>query len=87
MTTVQTWRCDPRRCSLVSDQAPGSHPNSLLRRVPDLYGKDAMRIAVAVILCLVWLFERFGASAHSWTDDLLLVVALCLLVIELLGDA
>ena len=46
-----------------------------------------MRIAVAVILCLVWLLERFGASAHGWKDDLLLVVVLLLLVLELhLGD-
>jgi len=42
-----------------------------------------MRIAVAAILCLLWLLRIFGTYDIGSSADLLLVVALLLLVIEL----
>ena len=46
-----------------------------------------MRIAVAIILFLLWLLGIFGTYAIGSSADLLLVIALLLLVVELrLGD-
>jgi hypothetical protein len=42
-----------------------------------------MRIAGAVVFCLLWLLGIFGTYGHGSSADLLLVVALLLLVIEL----
>ena len=49
--------------------------------------KDAMRIALAIILCLLWLLGNLGTYAIGVSADLLLVIALLVLVIELrFGD-
>ena len=46
-----------------------------------------MRIAVAIILCLLWLLGTLGTYAIGVSADLLLVIALLVLVIELrFGD-
>ncbi len=42
-----------------------------------------MRIAVAIILMLLWLLDVFGTYALGSSADLLLVFALLLLVIEI----
>jgi hypothetical protein len=82
--------CDLRRFSLVfGSRRLAPHPVVEARIAPNQSAttKDAMRIAVAIILFLLWWLGIFGTYAIGSSADLLLVIALLLLVVELrFGD-